>query len=190
MSKETPTPEEEAEAKLAQEGESDEQKEFNKLFEGIDFDDEEKSKEDLIAEFEKFKENANKNFAKFYSKKGMELGKKEEPAPKPAVKQEDASDLEVIFFEGKPEASLVKDDLKTIAEAKGISLIQAWKNESWIQDKAKALHAAKSEAEKNASRVGNPSEGVEIEKDAETKARENSFISNLPPGFSAATPKY
>lgn len=185
LPEETPNQNQEAPATPVDGGESDEQKEFNKLFEGINLDDENADIEELKSQVENIKKGA----AKFFSEKGMKKNEKKEE-PKPAIKQEDASDLEVIFFEGKPESKLVEDDLKAIAKAKGISVIQAWKNESWIQEKAKALHAEKVEKEKNEGRIGDPSENIEIGKDAATKALENSFISNLPKGFSAATPKY
>ncbi len=185
LPEETPNQNQEAPATPVDGGESEEQKEFNKLFEGIDLDDENADIEELKSQVENIKKGA----AKFFSEKGMKKNEKKEE-PKPAIKQEDASDLEVIFFEGKPESKLVEDDLKAIAKAKGISVIQAWKNESWIQEKAKTLHAEKVEKEKNEGRIGDPSENIEIGKDAATKALENSFISNLPKGFSAATPKY
>jgi hypothetical protein len=116
----------------------------------------------------------------------MEIGKKKEEAPKGEA---NSSDLEVIFFESKPEAESVKDDLAQIAKAKGITLIQAWKQESWLQDKAKALYADKRESMENKGRVGSPSSTVTESKDSATKAIENSFIANLPKGFSAKTPK-
>ncbi len=184
MAEETPNLGEEAPAKPDEGGESEDQKEFDKLFEGIDFDDENADVEELKKKVEDIKKGA----AKFFSEKGM---KKETPPvePKPAEKKEDTTDLEVIFFESKPEAELVKDDLKQIAEAKGISLIQAWKQESWVQNKAKALHSEKTETEGNKERIGNPSALVPPEKDAEQKAIEQTFVSNLPSGFSVAKPK-
>ncbi len=181
---ETPTPEEEAAAKLAKEGESEEQKEFNKLFEGIDFDDENADVEELKKQVEDIKKGASK----FFSEKGMKKGTINGEVPKPAEKQEDTSDLEVIFFESKPEASLVEEDLKTIAKAKGISLIQAWKTESWIQNKAKELQKEKTEKESNNGRVADPSaEFAKGMTDAERIAKRLS--GNLPPGFSAEKPK-
>lgn len=182
---ETPTPEEEAAAKLAKEGESEEQKEFNKLFEGVDLDDENADVEELKKKVDDIKKGA----AKFFSEKGMKKEAPKEEASKPTEKKEDASDLEVIFFESKPEASLVEDDLKAVAKAKGISLVQAWKQESWIQTKAKALQEEKSENDGNGKKVGEPSGSVPAEKDAEQKKIERDFASNLPVGFSAEKPK-
>ena len=181
---ETPTPEQEAAAKLAKEGESEEQKEFNKLFEGIDLDDENADIEELKQKVADIQKGA----AKFFSEKGMKKEATKEDPAKPAVKVEDASDLEVIFFESKPEASLVEDDLKTVAKAKGISLIQAWKTESWIQSKAKALQSEKTEKESNNGRVADPS--AEFAKGLTDEQRISKRLSgNLPPGFSAEKPK-
>lgn len=182
---ETPNQNEEPKGNPDEGGESEEQKEFNKLFEGIDFDD----KNADVEELKKKVEDIQKGAAQFFSKKGMEKKVPNEEAPKPAVRQEDVSDLETIFFESKPEASLVEDDLKVVAKAKGISLIQAWKQESWIQDKAKALQTEKLENDGNNKKVGEPSGSVPAEKDAEQKRIEQAFTSNLPVGFSAEKPK-
>jgi hypothetical protein len=189
MLKETPNPTEEAVANPTEGGESEDEKEFDALFDDVDFDSEEKTPEELRAEVEAFKENAKKNLAKFYSKKGMELGKKKEVAT-PAPQEAPKSDLEVIFFETKPEAESVADELRQIAEAKGITTIQAWKQETWLQEKAKALYAESKESEENRGRVGSPSSMVVNSKDSQQKAIENRFIENLPPGFSAKTPRY
>ncbi|PIX94076.1 MAG: hypothetical protein COZ25_07390 [Ignavibacteria bacterium CG_4_10_14_3_um_filter_37_18] len=182
---ETPNQNEEPTGNPDEGGESEEQKEFNKLFEGVNLDDENADVEEL----KKKVENIQKGAAKFFSEKGMKKGVPKEEASKPVAKQENASDLEVIFFESKPEASLVEDDLKAVAKAKGISLIQAWKQESWIQTKAKALQEEKSENDGNSKKVGEPSGSIPAEKDSEQKAIERAFTSNLPSGFSAEKPK-
>jgi len=145
--------------------------------------------DEFVEELKKKVENIQKGAAKFFSEKGMKKGVPKEEASKPVAKQENASDLEVIFFESKPEASLVEDDLKAVAKAKGISLIQAWKQESWIQTKAKALQEEKSENDGNSKKVGEPSGSIPAEKDSEQKAIERAFTSNLPSGFSAEKPK-
>ena len=46
-----------------------------------------------------------------------------------------------MFFESKPEAEKVKADLQAIARINGISIIQAWKNESWVREKAQSLES-------------------------------------------------
>ena len=191
MLKDTPNPDEEAEAKLGQGGESEDEKEFNALFDGINLDDDNADIEALRKQVEDVKKGA----AKFFSEKGMKKAQEEKDVKQdttiisPTKNEVVESDLEVLFFESKPEADLVKDDLKQVAKAKGLTIIQAWKSESWLQNKAKALHSEKIETEENRGRIGDPSSGISVGKDAETKARENSFISNLPPGFSANTPK-
>lgn len=190
MSEVTPNPTEEATANPTEGGESEDEKEFDALFDDVDFDSEEKTPEELRAEVEAFKENAKKNLAKFYSKKGMEFGKKKNEVVTPARQETSQSDLEVLFFESKPEAESVSEDLKKIAQAKGITTIQAWKQETWLQEKAKALYAESKESEENRGRVGSPSSTVVNSKDSAQKAIENRFIENLPPGFSAKTPRY
>ncbi len=190
MSEVTPNQSEEAPAKLPEGGESEDQKEFDALFAEIDLD-EEKSVEELKADIDAFKEESKKNFAKFYSEKGMELAKKKkEEAATPPGKTDEVtlSDLELVFFENKPEVDFVKDDLKKIAEAKGISLVQAWKSESWLVEKAKALHAEKQESEENKGKVGDPSP-IPTKGMTEVQKIAQRLSGNLPPGFSADKPK-
>ena len=52
MLKDTPNPDEEAEAKLGQGGESEDEKEFNALFDGINLDEFEKTDEEKQRELE------------------------------------------------------------------------------------------------------------------------------------------
>lgn len=193
MSDVTPNPSEEAVAKPTEGGENEDEKEFENLFgDDLDFEDESKTIEELKEEFKAYKEEKRaefeKNKAKFFSQKGMELGKKKEEAVT-QKKEETPSDVTLLFFESKPEAETVKDEILEIAKLKGISEIQVWKaNTFGIQEKAKALYAEKTETEQNRGRVGSPSsfpaKGMtEVEKIAKR------LSDGLPPGFSASKPK-
>jgi predicted lactoylglutathione lyase len=176
MSEEKPNLDEEADANPDEGGESEDEKEFKAMFEGLNFDDPDAD----IEELKKKVADIEKGASRFFSQRGQ---KKEEKKPEqpvaPATKD---SDIEVMFFETRPEAELVKDDLKKVAEVKGISLIQAWKQEAWLQEKAKTLSAD----ETNKGRIGSPSNGVQPKTEENEFAK--SFASSLPKGFSAETP--
>lgn len=93
-------------------------------------------------------ENTKKGVSQFFSNKGRqekeEAAKKkaEEDAKKTPTPNPSSDDVTELFLESKPEAALVKDDLETIAKAKyDGSIVKAWKNEAWLQEKAKALSA-------------------------------------------------
>lgn len=108
-----------------------------------------------------------KGVAKYFSQKGREKTK-EAPAPKETPTQP-SDDVTELFLESKPEAELVKDDLKTIADAKyGGSIIKAWKGEEWLHAKAQAL----SEESKAKSKVQTPSNQIEGEIDFENISAE------------------
>lgn len=99
-------------------------------------------------------------------KLASELGRlKSQPATKQETEETNSvshqsDDVSELFYAQVPQAELVSDDLKSIAEAKySGSILKAWKGESWIQEKALALHSAKSEEELNVSKVSKPSQG-------------------------------
>lgn len=149
MSEEQPTPEEEVPTTPPVEEEADDteifpdeevpvsRKEFSALKKGVD---------------------------KFFSEKGRE---KEAPKPAEAPKetptpQSSTDDVTELFLQSKPEAELVKDDLKTVADAKyNGSIIKAWKGEEWLHAKAEAL----SEQEKAKNKISSPSNQIEGEVD-------------------------
>lgn len=96
--------------------------------------------EDKVARLEAQDEARRKGVAKFFSEKGRkEKASKEAPEAKKAPTQS-SDDVTELFLESKPEAELVKDDLQKIADKLyDGSIIKAWKNEEWLQVKAKAL---------------------------------------------------
>jgi hypothetical protein len=54
----------------------------------------------------------------------------------------------------------VQDDLQAIAAAKyDGSILKAWRNEPWVQEKASALKSANNETEVNKSKISSPSSG-------------------------------
>lgn len=78
--------------------------------------------------------------------------KKEQPA-----QVNDFDDITEMFMVQNPVAEVVKDDLKTIADAKyNGSIIKAWKGEGWLRDKATALENSKKEEEISKSKISAP----------------------------------
>lgn len=75
----------------------------------------------------------------------------------PQSSQSSPDDIEVMFFEAKPEAALVDDDLANIAKSLGMSNIQAWKTQSWIREKAESLAREEKRKETDAKKVLMPS---------------------------------
>lgn len=167
------TPDEKEGSKSSEEkSEEEEPSESEKLFQEISKETGKtiKSKEDVV--------KALKQQAKDFSKAGQEKEKKEESTQEPKADE----DILEIFYDYKPKAELVKDDLKEIAKAKGISEIKVWKTEKWLRDKAEAL----AEDEVNKGKVGDPSQNVKgNSEDKEQKEFNEFYKKNLPPGFEA-----
>ena len=99
-----------------------------------------------------------KGIKKLASEKGREKAEPAKEAPTPSS----SDDVTELFLESKPEAELVKDDLKTVADAKyGGSIIKAWKGEEWLHAKAEAL----AEQNKTKAKISSPSNQIEGETD-------------------------
>lgn len=99
------------------------------------------SAEDKAARLEEEMANYKKQVAKAFSDKGRKEKAAKEATAK-EVPNHASDDVTELFLESKPEAELVKDDLKVIADAKyGGSIIKAWKGETWLHEKASALSA-------------------------------------------------
>jgi hypothetical protein len=108
--------------------------------------------DDKVARLEKTVSDLKKGIAKAFSDKGRET-KEVKAEPKT-----DKDDVNELFYAQKPEAELVESDLKQIADAKyNGSILKAWKNETWLQDKAKAMSAAKKIEEESKSKISKPS---------------------------------
>jgi hypothetical protein len=107
--------------------------------------------DDKVARLEKTVSDLKKGMAKAFSQKGREAKEVKE------VKT-DKDDVNELFYTQKPEAELVESDLKAIADAKyNGSILKAWKNETWIQDKAKSMSEAKKVEEESKSKISKPS---------------------------------
>lgn len=92
--------------------------------------------ERLEAELAKTK----KGVAKYFSEKGRKEKAAQAPDTAKKTPTQTSDDVTELFLESKPEASYVKDDLQKIADAKyDGSIIKAWKGETWLHKKAKAL---------------------------------------------------
>lgn len=99
-------------------------------------------------------------------KLASELGRLKSQPKKEEVKTETKEvishqddDLSELFFNQTKEAELVSDDLKAISKATGKSILKVWREEKWLQEKAKALEAAKTEDEVNKGKIGKPTPG-------------------------------
>lgn len=121
-----------------------ERAELEAMFKGGDAPEGE-SLEDKVARMEQEREDMKKNAHKFFSDKGRqaaEARKKAEEASKatPTQSQASSDDVTELFLKTEPNAQFIKDDLKQVADAKyNGSILKAWNNEKWLQDKAKAI---------------------------------------------------
>lgn len=94
-------------------------------------------------------EKSRKEALKAFSQQGR--------TPKVESPSTPVSDVEEMFFDMKPEAELVKSDLEMVAKAKGITLIQAWKQETWLHEKSSILSKEAQQRQANARKVIPPS---------------------------------
>jgi hypothetical protein len=138
MSEQDPNPSGEDTSKLNEGGKS-EDADLESLFKDEEAPEGE-TLEDKVARLEAQDEARRKGVAKFFSEKGRkEKATKEAPEAK-KTPTHTSDDVTELFLESKPEAELVKDDLQKIAAAKyDGSIIKAWKGETWLHEKAKAL---------------------------------------------------
>lgn len=138
MSEQDPNPSGEDTSKLPEGGKS-EDADLESLFKDEEAPEGE-TLEDKVARLEAQDEARRKGVAKFFSEKGRkEKATKEVPEAQKAPTHT-SDDVTELFLESKPEAELVKDDLQKIADKLyNGSIIKAWKNEEWLQVKAKAL---------------------------------------------------
>ena len=105
------------------------------------------------------------------------LGRQQQVAPQ---SQTSPDDIEVLFYGSAPKAGLVKEDLKIIAEAKyGGSILKAWNNENWIQEKAESLDREERRKATDAKKVLAPSGQPGGSNDY--SAMTDDEIMNLPP---------
>lgn len=127
-----------------------------------------------IEDYQKTVKERNKDFS--------EEGQKKKPIESTPKNDTGLSDEDIIetYFDNKPKAQLVMDDIKEIAKSKGISEIQVWKTEKWLHKKADEL----AEDEENKGKIGDPSNNVAEKKTLdETKKMAQKFATDLPPGF-------
>ena len=102
------------------------------------------------------------NLFKGVKKLATKIGRTSEPKPTVEVKTEvkSSDDNTELFYLNKPDAELVSDDLEAVAKAKyGGSVIQAWKNEQWLQEKSLTLSNAKKEKEELEGKIKSPANG-------------------------------
>jgi len=132
-----------------------------------------------ISRLEKIVMNQSKGIQKFMSQQGRKQTVEPRTPTTPPSSPTGTSDVEVLFFESKPEAERVKDDLQKIAKLQGISILQVWKNEPWLQEKSKALAEEEKRKERDAQRVLPPSGAAVVQKDFATMSDEEAM--KLPP---------
>ena len=147
-----PQIETELDSTLGMESESEESSELDDLFA------EEESSDEAPVTREEYN-RLLKGVKKLASEQGRvkQVVKAEEPAPKQLA----TDDVSELFFAQIPQAELVSGDLRSIADKMyDGSILKAWRNESWIQEKAKSLSDAKIRDEENRSRIAKPSNGT------------------------------
>jgi len=141
MSEKDPSLNEEDTSKLQTGGES-EDADLEDLFKDEEAPEGETA-EEKVARMEKEMATMKKGVAKFFSERGRKEKAAKEVKATERVPIQSSDDVTELFLESKPEAELVKDDLQKIADAKyNGSIIKAWKGESWLHEKAKALSDA------------------------------------------------
>lgn len=158
MSEQDPNLDEEAQAKLPQGGESED--ELADLFKEEEAPEGE-TLEEKVARMEEEQANIKKGVAKYFSEKGREKKVEKEPAnvtPKQPESQND--DVTELFYTTNPKAELVADQLREVADKLyGGSILKAWKNEEFLREKAETLANKKTESEANKAKIGKPSVG-------------------------------
>ena len=135
----------------------DTSEELDSLF-GDDSQEEpkEETPDEKIVRLEKTVASLEKGMKKAFSRQGVEKFKEKEVDTKEQTRPSD--EAEVLFHRITPEAENVKSELKKVADSLyGGSVLKAWDNEPWLQEKAKHLAEAKQEEEKNKSKVNQPS---------------------------------
>lgn len=110
-------------------------------------------------------------------KRIAELGR--QPQTSPQTTPVHTNDMEVYFFEMKPEAQKVEADLRTVAKATGKSLLQVWKDEQWLQEKAASISREEQRQKTDAKKVIAPSGGTNISSGYADMSDDE--IMNLPP---------
>lgn len=122
--------------------------------------------EEKVARMEKETAEMKKGVAKFFSEKGRK--DKVTTEEKTIEKSTPLDDVAEMFFDSKPEAELVKDDLQMIADAKyNGSILKAWKGEKWLQEKAKSVQ----EDNVAKGKIQPPSQGSSAPKSMEAISR-------------------
>lgn len=166
MSEKDPNLNEEDASKLQPGGES-EDADLESLF--IDEEAPEgETAEEKVARMEKEMATMKKGVAKFFSERGRKEKAAKEVKATERVPIQSSDDVTELFLESKPEAELVKDDLQTIADAKyNGSIIKAWKGETWLHEKAKAL----SESERAKGKIQAPSNEISSNMDMSSIAK-------------------
>lgn len=148
------------------------------------FADEDDSQEEELSETEQLKaeiKRLEKGIKTLAERQGREKNTDEKQQTKTESKSNDLDDVSEMFFTHTPVAELVSDDIKTIADAKyNGSVIKAWRNEKWLQDKANSLDSARKEEEANRAKVSRPANGTGSSKVDIRKVKEED-VKNLPP---------
>ena len=148
---------EEEESNLGFESDEQDATELDSLF----ADESQDESGDKVAQLEKKIENIQKGVQKYFSEQGRKAKQVDEPKVAAEIKTVQTDDLSELFYAQVPQAELVQQDLQAIAEAKyGGSILKAWKGESWLQEKSKALSAEKAEEEVNKTKISKPSNGT------------------------------
>jgi enamine deaminase RidA (YjgF/YER057c/UK114 family) len=100
-----------------------------------------------------------KGVQKLASQQGREKSQQTVTKQEASTVSHQSDDVSELFFAQVPQAELVLKDLEAISKTTGKSILKVWKEESWLQDKAKALNDAKIADEENKEKISKPTRG-------------------------------
>ena len=166
MSEENLTPEQEAEAKLAKESESEDA--LDDLFKSDDDSQEDLEDSEKVKKLEERLGNIEKGVKKFFSENGRkqkEVEKQPEPQKEAPAIPSVHSVLKSLYFDKHPEAKEYWSEVEKEAKLLGKDAFELYESSSFLRGEAKARHDAKIEEETNKAKIDKPSSGVVSKKE-------------------------
>jgi hypothetical protein len=121
-----------------------------------------------------------KGVQKLASQKGREKSQPTVTKQEATPVSHQSDDVRELFLAQVPQAERVLEVLEAISKTTGKSILKVWKEESWLQDKAKALNDAKIADEENKSKISKPTSGTSASRVELSKVKSED-VSNLKP---------
>jgi hypothetical protein len=165
--------EENEQSTLNQERESTEADDLDSLFA------EDETQEDAPVTREEYN-RLLKGVQKLASQKGREKSQPTVTKQEATPVSHQSDDVRELFLAQVPQAERVLEVLEAISKTTGKSILKVWKEESWLQDKAKALNDAKIADEENKSKISKPTSGTSASRVELSKVKSED-VSNLKP---------